>query len=344
MSTTVLTDDLDMNGHHLRDWRYLGDIPQGGATTGQALVWSGTAWAPATLTSGTVAPVDSVFGRTGAVVAAADDYTVDQIADADAATQVDWISTTLSLAELRLRYVIGDYITLVFAFSDDTELAYLRYNYDTDRIELSNYTVVPSLAVAGVAYVDTVNEYTAAAGVTVDGVLLKDSQVSTDQINEKTAAAGVTVDTMLIKDGVPYTNTVSEATSGSGVTVDSLLIKDGVAAITDAFQITIDGGGATITTGVKGDYYVPFKMTITGWTLLADQSGSIAIDVWRDTYANYPPTDPDSAVTPSITTSTKAQGSSLSITCNAGDTLRFNVDSVTTIQRVTLALTGVRAA
>lgn len=49
--------------------------------------------------------------------------------------------------------------------------------------------------------VDTINEGTPGAGVTVDGVLLKDSQVSTDQINEKTSGAGVTVDTLLIKDG-----------------------------------------------------------------------------------------------------------------------------------------------
>lgn len=48
---------------------------------------------------------------------------------------------------------------------------------------------------------DAVSEYTAAAGVTVDGVLLKDSAVSTDTINEKTSAAGVTVDGALLKDG-----------------------------------------------------------------------------------------------------------------------------------------------
>ena len=36
--------------------------------------------------------------------------------------------------------------------------------------------------------------------MTVDGVLLKDSQVSTNVINEKTAAAGVTADGVLLKD------------------------------------------------------------------------------------------------------------------------------------------------
>jgi len=49
--------------------------------------------------------------------------------------------------------------------------------------------------------VDTINESTATNGVTVDGVLLKDSQVTTDVILEKTSAAGVTVDSVLLKDG-----------------------------------------------------------------------------------------------------------------------------------------------
>jgi hypothetical protein len=48
--------------------------------------------------------------------------------------------------------------------------------------------------------VDTISELTSAAGVTVDGVLLKDS-VSTDVINEKTSATGVTIDGVLLKDG-----------------------------------------------------------------------------------------------------------------------------------------------
>lgn len=48
---------------------------------------------------------------------------------------------------------------------------------------------------------DTVSEKTAAAGVTVDGVLLKDAAVNTDIINEKTSAAGVTIDGVVLKDG-----------------------------------------------------------------------------------------------------------------------------------------------
>jgi hypothetical protein len=51
-----------------------------------------------------------------------------------------------------------------------------------------------------VSEADEINEKTAGSGVTVDGVLLKDSEVTTDVINEKTGAAGVTADGVLLKD------------------------------------------------------------------------------------------------------------------------------------------------
>jgi hypothetical protein len=107
-----------------------------------------------------------------------------------------------------------------------------------------------------------------------------------------------------------------------------------------------DGGGSALTTGVKLDLVVPFNCVIESWTLLADQSGAIKIDIWRDTYANYPPTDADSitnAHEPEIAASgVNAQDLNLSdwtsVTLVKGQTLRFNIDSVATIQRATLAL------
>jgi len=46
------TDDLDMGGHHILDWRHLSDIPQGGATNGQVLTWNGGVWSPQDATGG----------------------------------------------------------------------------------------------------------------------------------------------------------------------------------------------------------------------------------------------------------------------------------------------------
>jgi hypothetical protein len=111
-----------------------------------------------------------------------------------------------------------------------------------------------------------------------------------------------------------------------------------------AINFVIDGGGSTITTGIKGDIEIPFAGTIQGWTLLADQSGSIQLDLWKDTYANYPPVVGDTITAsdkPLISSATKAQDlapTGWTTTVAAGDIIRVNVDSITTCQRVTLSL------
>lgn len=106
----------------------------------------------------------------------------------------------------------------------------------------------------------------------------------------------------------------------------------------------IDGGGSAITTGQKGHLEIPFAGTITQVTMLADQSGSIVVDIWKDTYANFPPTDADSitaSAVPTISTAQKSQDSTLTgwtTAITAGDILAFNVDSCTTIERVAISL------
>ncbi len=111
----------------------------------------------------------------------------------------------------------------------------------------------------------------------------------------------------------------------------------------------IDGGGAAITTGLKGFLEIPFASTITRATALADQSGSIVVDVWKDTYANYPPVDADSITASApitISSATKSQDATLTgwtTSLAAGDILAFNVDSVTGVQRLTISLRVTKA-
>lgn len=81
--------------------------------------------------------------------------------------------------------------------------------------------------------VDTVNEATSAAGVTLDGVLLKDSQVTTDVILEKTGAAGVTIDGCLIKDGA--VGAIQAITGDGAITIQNAVVfasKGSAAALT----------------------------------------------------------------------------------------------------------------
>lgn len=124
---------------------------------------------------------------------------------------------------------------------------------------------------------------------------------------------------------------------------DVLTIDGGESDIRD-LEVVIDGVGSTITTGAKGDVRIDFDCTIVQWTLLADQSGSIVVDIWKDVYANYPPTLADTITASSEPTlsstdhNTDAALDGWTTTITAGDTLRFHVDSVTTVTRVTLTL------
>jgi len=116
--------------------------------------------------------------------------------------------------------------------------------------------------------------------------------------------------------------------------------SSGTASIT----FVIDGDGEAITTGEKGHLEIPFACTIKQVTMQADQSGAIVVDIWKDTYANFPPTDADSitaSAPPTISSAQKSQDATLAgwtKSISSGDILAFNVDSCATIQRVTISL------
>lgn len=121
----------------------------------------------------------------------------------------------------------------------------------------------------------------------------------------------------------------------------------------DTIQFIIDGGGSVITTGIKGDIMVPFNCTVLGWDIVADASGTIQVDIWKDTYANFPPTVADTITgteKPALSSAQKNQDTALSswnTTLTRNDWLRINVDSSpapATVTRVTIAIRVKRTA
>jgi hypothetical protein len=145
---------------------------------------------------------------------------------------------------------------------------------------------------------------------------------------------------------VGTTSLVFAQITGTGGGVTSVLGQTGAVTFAVPIAFIIDGGGSAITTGIKGDLEVPFAGTITGWTLLADQSGDIVIDTWKDSYANFPPTIADTmwGTKPALSAASKNQATGLSIAVTAGQIIRFNVDSAATITRATLSFTMTRTS
>lgn len=114
-----------------------------------------------------------------------------------------------------------------------------------------------------------------------------------------------------------------------------------------AVPFVVDGGGAVITTGLKGGFEIPFAGTIVAVRVLAldGLTDSIVFDLWKDTYANFPPVVGDSitaSAKPTISSGTKAEDTTLTgwtTAVAAGDIIFVNVDSVGTFTRVLLSLT-----
>lgn len=146
-----------------------------------------------------------------------------------------------------------------------------------------------------------------------------------------------------------FTKTWEYVGIGTGQELDEsdiqTLIDNAVANVAKTgVSIIIDNRGSAIGTGVKGNIRVPYNCTVTGWTLTADQTGSIVIGVWRDSYANYPPVVGDSIAgteKPTLSSASKNQDLSLTTWTTSllqDDILRINVDSVSTVTRVELHL------
>lgn len=106
--------------------------------------------------------------------------------------------------------------------------------------------------------------------------------------------------------------------------------------------ISIDGGGVVLTTGHKAYLRILRAGTISGWTILADQVGSIAFDIFKSTFAGYPPVGSIvAAAPPQLVATDHGESSTLTgwtVSVAAGDVLGFSITSVATIQRVTLQL------
>jgi hypothetical protein len=108
-------------------------------------------------------------------------------------------------------------------------------------------------------------------------------------------------------------------------------------------RITFDGGGSAIAGTPLAWFVCAFAGTISGYTLLADQVGSIVIAVKKATYAAFPTftSITGSGAKPTLASAQKSQDLVLtgwSLAVAAGDILQFQISSSSTVQHVQLAL------
>ena len=183
------------------------------------------------------------------------------------------------------------------------------------------------------------------------GSLADSSLQSGDNISTLTNDSGFTTNTGTVDTSrTPVANDFARFTDADTIEGRSYSeVRTDLNVAKGQIGILIDGAGSAITTGIKADLEVAYDCTVNEVRLLADQSGSAVVDIWKDTYVNYPPTDADSitaSAVPTLSAATKSEDSTLTgwtTSLTKGDILRFNVDSASTVTRLTVVLEVTRA-
>ena len=109
-----------------------------------------------------------------------------------------------------------------------------------------------------------------------------------------------------------------------------------------SFGITVDGAGTALTSGNKGIAIIPFACTITGWSIVADQSGSVTFGVEKAADGVIPTVSIVASTPPSltgaqITRSTTLTGWTTPVSTN--DVIEFTITGTpSAITRATLQI------
>jgi hypothetical protein len=155
-------------------------------------------------------------------------------------------------------------------------------------------------------------------------------------------------------NGITFSNTVTA--NGSNGVSGQLLTSSGPtgnvawSSQNTGLEFVINGGGVTITTGIKGYVEIPFGCTVSQWTILlssntgASVTDAITIDVLADTYTNYVSATSmvGAGTKPNVSAATKNQAvpaSWTTTTIAAGSIVGFNITSApATAQQCTISL------
>ena len=151
--------------------------------------------------------------------------------------------------------------------------------YTAETIQTGALTSTSTITATTAVSTDTISERTSAAGVTIDGLKIKDSQAYTDVINEVAGSGnGVTVDGVLLKDSSVKATSITNATIASGVTVNGVVIGTGATNNEIAVDIIKEKAAAAGVT-VDGVLLKDSNVTATDVTATNVTAGTTYTDV-----------------------------------------------------------------
>lgn len=162
---------------------------------------------------------------------------------------------------------------------------------------------------------------------------------------DATKTNGIAATLAHITNAAGWTGETTKFVNGAGVV-------SALPTITNSFGVHLDGGGLVLATGVAGYSTIVNGGTIQSCVMLADQTGSAIVDIWRCTYGQFDagsthPVAGDkitSSAPPTITSAVKSTnaltGWSLSVT--NGDVIAWSVTSCSTITKLDILVNTTR--
>ena len=165
------------------------------------------------------------------------------------------------------------------------------------------------------------------------------------------AGPGIEVDSTTPSAPVVSAKISTDPSNALSFGTDDGLFATGGGGGPNTIQLTFgwDGAGVALVAGQTVRGTAMTAMTITDATVLSDLAGNCTIDIWKDTYANYPPDIADSIVggsPPALVASDKSVDSALTgwtTSVAAGDTFLCTLSTVSGgITQISVTLGGVK--
>lgn len=171
---------------------------------------------------------------------------------------------------------------------------------------------------------------------TINSSQIRDGEVKRADLNTATSGSAV----------------IRKAVSGTGVNLSSTGADAGTGDVTFSVNtdvcitVQITNAGLGLVTGLVASQPIDIDMTVTGWTIIGDTTGSIVIDVKKSNYSGFPTTSSIAGTEkPTLSSAQKNQDLTLSSWTTAitkGDILDFYIDSVSGLNKVGLTLRGTK--
>jgi len=155
---------------------------------------------------------------------------------------------------------------------------------------------------------------------------------------------GPTTDYLEVSKYINAPGATYQSVRATPQTVASALVQ----SLVSGLEYSISNLGSVLITGVQPYLTVPYNSTITGATMVIAPSGSLTVDIWRCSYAQF-----DGGVTHPVLADSITGGNPLIISSgtkvtsnlgswgtslNQGDVLAFNISSVASATQATITL------